>query len=433
MQKKAIYIIGAGPLAIKTFSWTKELGLLTIVTDQNPDAPGILHADFHAQLSAADQSGSHEKFIASLPSNITICGVYCGNEIGAPLANQLRQHLGLPYASPESILTAADKVLMKGAWLEKGIHTPPCTVMKNINDINRSITGKDETFIIKPSLGSGSRGVQAIHDGDDLEKIWQAALEPVDFEGSVLLEPYIEGRSIDANGVFFKNKYYPAGTLEKYITDFPECLPLGGNDPADIPTNTSNEVHRLMEHACRAINLTEGPVKGDFILSNDGTVYVLEVAPRLHGDVTTCNTLPFGSGCNALKFMFKCWTENFADEDLLNQDCSGYALWWVLCLPPGLSYHQHFANQLEEDNGTTVVWFNHKHDENVHSYSSTREIPGYICAYGNNKTEAEKNMARTLDKLIPSLPSYCTNQWYKNLGLTLQRFGISPQSCGYKC
>ena len=40
-------------------------------------------------------------------------------------------------------------------------------------------------------------------------------MEPVEFQGSLLVEEYKTGRQLDANGIFINNKYFRAGTLEK--------------------------------------------------------------------------------------------------------------------------------------------------------------------------------------------------------------------------
>ena len=39
-KRLAVYLIGAGPLALKMFEWAHQLGLLVIATDKDKNAPG---------------------------------------------------------------------------------------------------------------------------------------------------------------------------------------------------------------------------------------------------------------------------------------------------------------------------------------------------------------------------------------------------------
>ena len=431
-MKKAIYLIGGGPMAVNTFTWAKELGLKTVVTDINPEAPGIKLADFHAVISASDTSGNHESFIDTLSDHVQICGVYCGNEIGAPTANKLLKYIGLPFVDSNSMKIAADKGLMKKEWQRHQICTPTSILLESPRHLSEILKLRESTFIVKPTLGSGSRGVQIVRHGVDVNEVWGKAYQPVNYKGQLIIESFKAGRSIDANGIFFNNTYYAAGILEKYITKAPECLPLGGNNPVNLGDEVGDKIHKLMEDACRAIKLTEGPVKGDFILTKEGIPYLLEVAPRLHGDVTSCNTLPFGSGINPLKFMFKYWSQRQIDEQLLNENRQGYGAWRVLCLPPGYSYHKLNSNVIEQNDEILMSWFNKRHDRHLKSYINTQQIPGYISAYGKNKAEVEAKMKGYCRKINIDRSFKSSNLWYKDLKETLLDLQIDPESCGYQ-
>tara|TARA_A100001388_G_C28775192_1_gene506944 strand:+ start:6057 stop:7358 length:1302 start_codon:yes stop_codon:yes gene_type:complete len=431
MKEKAIYLIGAGPMAMKTLNWAREENLKVIVTDINPNAPGLKYADKHKVLSASADQSEHYEFTKELKNEFDICGVYCGNEVGAYNANKLKQNLGLNYADNLAMKTVLDKSLMKESWLGKDIITPESKIIDDVMHLKRIIKNEKGKFIIKPTLGSGSRGVRIINEGENLDNLWNEVFGSVDFKGKILIERFIEGRSIDANGIFIENNYYPAGILEKYISTPPECLPLGGNDPVNISKKTILEIHSLMEKACRAINLTEGPVKGDLILSKENKPFLLEVAPRFHGDVTTCNTLPFGTGCNPLKFLFKYFSSKQIDESLLNYSYENYAAWRVLCLPPGVEYQKLNRNVLETKNNITMVWFNPRHRKNIKKYNDTQQIPGYICAFGKNKEEVEEKMSNYCESITFPKSNILKNEWYFDLGRRLKELNINPKSCAY--
>jgi biotin carboxylase len=430
--KKAIYLIGGGPLGLRTFDWARQLGLAVILTDYSDSAPGIKYADEYRQLSAADDPALHIDFADSCVGKYAICGVYCGNEIGSNTSNRLKQHLGLAFVPRDVCNTLVDKNKMKSIWADCAIQSPQAIAVKSEFELGPILQSLNQSSIIKPSFGSGSRGVQLVITTDNAKFTWANCMAPVDYRGVALIEPYIEGRSIDANGVFFNNVFYPAGTLEKYITDPPYCLPLAGNDPARLSPSATTGVYDLLESACRVLGLTEGPVKGDFILKDDGTLHVLEVAPRLHGDVTTCNTLPFGSGINPLKFMFDCWLNDAAKPGLLQgPDNAQVGIWRVLCLPPGADYARHVIGT-PLPAGITNIWLNRKHTHTTTSYANTTQIPGYICGYAKTLAQAESKLAAACEKLVGEisvLPP--ANAWYRALRHSLDNIDLLPKSCGY--
>ena len=437
-KKKAVYLIGAGPLALYMFHWARELGLSVVATDRDNNAAGKKFADYFACIDASDHSGKHELFLSELnKKNIEICGVYCGNEMGTITANRLQQFLGLPRNSIEGMLKSADKVKMKKTWTNLEIKSPKFHILNTVQDLSSIFEKKifKDDFILKPSFGSGSRGVQIVSPNttNSYGEIWRRSMEPVEFQGSLLVEEYKTGRQLDANGIFINNKYFRAGTLERFICSPPDCLPIGGYNPAIISKELSRKIHSLLESSSRALGLNEGPVKGDFIYTSQKELFILEVAPRLHGDVTTCNTLPFGSGCNPIKFLFKAWMTNIVDKNLLSQRTTKTAAWRVLCIPPGSQFDEATKKSIskieKEYQEVTKIWLNPKYNSQKKSYTSTAEIPGYICVYGEDQEKVEKILVDCLSKLNYSHGKL--NNWYHKLGEAIIETGFDRRSFGF--
>lgn len=438
-KRLAVYLIGAGPLALKMFKWAKQLELLVVATDRNANAAGRKSATFFECIDASDNSGKHEAFILRLrKEGIEICGVYCGNEIGTTTANRLQNFLGLPSNSVEAMAKSSDKVKMKNTWSKYEIDSPRFRVLRTMRELREFLeeSSFEQALILKPTLGSGSRGVQIVSSKTEIchKKIWQLSMEPVNYEGHLLVEEYILGRQLDANGIFFNNKYFKAGTLEKFISNPPNCLPICGQDPADINQEIEKDIHNILEKSSRCLGLAEGPVKGDFILSPKNKLYVLEVAPRLHGDVTTCNTLPYGSKCNPLKFLFKAWKTKVPDESLLTNKNKGIAAWRVLCIPPGSLIDNSIletAKNLETQySQITKIWINPKYDHKKHAYINTSEIPGYICAFGETAKTVNETLVDCLSNL--KFPLIKHNEWYLDMGKEISKYGFDTRSFAYK-
>lgn len=411
--------------------WAKELGLSTIVTDRNEQAPGLGLADVKFIADAGDVE-RHLEFAKTLQAKYEIVGVYCGNEVGVRIIHHLSKLLNLEHNTAESLENVLDKVRMKRIWENNDITSPRAQLIKNSKELEEIVRGAKAQFIVKPTLGSGSRGVQIVNHDSDFAEVFNSCLRAVDGQGDIILETYIEGRSIDANGIFLAGKFFPAGILEKYITDFPDCLPIAGNDPADISKEERAQVYGLLENACRILGLTFGPVKGDFIRTDKG-YQVLEVAPRFHGDVTTCNILPFGSGINPVKFYFEYLATGEMKTVYLTPAGNSYAAWQVACLPPG-KIKKSLSSEPAVDTSTqiTKVWFNQKCLPEIFCYTDTAKIPGYVCAHGENPQAVEAALTR-----FWRVPRYEVEvnhkhlDWYEHLGKRIECIGFKKESFGF--
>lgn len=430
-HKKAIYIIGGGPLGINIIRWAKELGLKTIVADKNQRAPGLSIAD-ETLIADGTDIDKHIGFANQMCKKYKVIGIYCGSEFGIWTIYHLSKTLGLETNSQQATENVLDKVKMKKIWKEAKIPAIDGIVVQNLSELKEIIQQNPIPYVIKPALGSGSRGVQIVKPDSNIKTVFDASIQAMDNLSPVIAEPYVEGRSIDANGIFMEGEFYSGGILEKFITPIPDCLPIGGYDPADIPDKEIAHVYDLLKESCRSLGLTFGPVKGDFIRKKDGNYIVLEVASRFHGDVTLSNTLPFGSKINPVKFYFQYLLTGEIDKSFLEPPTSNYATWRVLCLPPGNVRKKLTQKSLSKNKQITNVWYNEECSHKIDRYNDTTKIPGYICAYGNNKEDAERALEQYfLNEECDIEPYEKDEEWYKKLGEKMKSIGFSKESCGF--
>lgn len=386
---RAVYVIGAGPLGLNTLRWAREEGLFVVATDRDPHAPGAELADEFHVLDGTDVEGH----LAGLRSvREPIAGVLSGAEFAARTVQRLRAHLGLEANDAAAIECVLDKREMKRAFHAAGIPTPASRALARPAELAALLARGDGAWVIKPAGGSGSRGVHLVEERSDPAAAFAASCVAVPGETALVAEPFLAGRNIDANGLFLGGEFHPSGVLEKFTTPAPDFLPLGGGDPPPLPAGEREEVYALLERACRAVGLVAGPVKGDFLRTADGYV-VLEVAPRFHGDVTTCNTLPFGSRIDPLRFWFRYLSTGEKDASLLAPHAKRCALWRVLPLPPGRILALADPQSTRDFERITMLWHNPKLAGVVPRYDDTTKIPGYVCAWGNNFAAAEEMIA----------------------------------------
>ena len=391
-KRPTLWVIGGGPLGMGGLRTARELGLDVVLTDRRADAPGFELADEGRAIDGTD-AARHRIYAREVGERRRVVGVHCGAEFGLRSAHAVREELGLPGDPWHALERALDKRAMKTAFQAADVPTPEVRSASSADELRALIGRGGERWVIKPSTGSGSRGVRVLGPGDDPRRAWAAAVAAVPGERHLLVEPWLDGRSIDANGVFVDGAFFPAGVLEKIVTPPPECLPIGGYDPADVTPEERSEVYALLERAARSLGITHGPVKGDFLLTKKRGFVVLEVAPRFHGDVTTVSVLPFGSGIDPLRFWFEALATGEPDEAALRGGAGGWATWRALCLPPGRILHLP-APETRDVPGITLVWHNPRLGGRVTRYGDTTAIVGYVCARGRDREDAEAALER---------------------------------------
>ena len=157
---------------------------------------------------------------------------------------------------------------------------------------------------------------------------------------------------------------------------------------------------------------------------------LLEVAPRFHGDVTTANTLPFGSGVSPYLLWFRWLSDGTVDARPL-APAAGHGAWRVLLLPPGR------LRSLPEPPpapGIACVWHNPRvaRAGAIGRYGDTTAVPGYLCAHGAGRPAAEAALRGYLAAAAYAVePDPASWEWYRGLGRALGEAGLDPRASGY--
>ncbi|WP_285905541.1 D-alanine--D-alanine ligase family protein [Pseudodesulfovibrio pelocollis] len=186
---------------------------------------------------------------------------------------------GCPYqgAGAAASYLALNKAASKEVFESVGIPTPAWQFVTRVQGVDTPPRLPLPVFV-KPNKGGSSLGMSLVHTADE----FPAALDTVfSLCQSALVETFIPGVELTCavlddrplplimitpkgGAAFFdyQNKYAEDGAEEV-------C-------PAPVPDEVTQHVQSLMVTAHKALGLT-GYSRGDFILSGDGTPYLLEV------------------------------------------------------------------------------------------------------------------------------------------------------------
>lgn len=395
---KSILLVGVGEIGLNQIQWAKDAGFHVIVSDKNPEAPALRHADHAVIIDGSDTRGLVSWAMANM-KKLNITAVYSGNDFGVFSSVVFAQALGLRTISTQAVTCGLSKDLMKACWIKDGILTPDFRLVRSEAEAKEACENFGLPIILKPSDSSGSQGLRCVYNDHELESALQNAFQYTR-SNTILVEQMIEGRHIDANGFFWENVFYGCGFSERFFSEFPFRVPIGGYEPADLEREQEDELNTVFERAARSLGIDHGPVKADFMLSDKGP-QMIELSARFHGDVGTSHLTYHRTGMSLLQVYFKLLFNESVDTDYLKLFLASKRLgcWRVLEAPVGQSRERTGAViencSLE---GIDEVFVRPRGPQRATSLQNNNDVVGFVWASGEKRDRVEAALQRFIDE-----------------------------------
>ena len=136
----------------------------------------------------------------------------------------------------------------------------------------------------------------------------------------VMVEEYLEGPQVSTESLVIDGKVYTHGfsdrnyeLIEKYA---PYMIEDGGDLPSILSFEDQIKIKEAVEKTAKALNINNGVIKGDMVLSNENP-YIIEVALRLSGGYFCSHEIPLNTGIDFVRLALKIAMGEVISEDLL--------------------------------------------------------------------------------------------------------------------
>ena len=306
-MRKTLLIVSGGVQATHGIKRAKELGFHVVVSDRNPTAPGFAIADDHLIASTYDpqetlrEAERYHHNVRRIDGVITI-----GCDVPLTVAT-VADRLGLPGIPLEAAELAQDKLAMKRRFAEAGVPVPWFAPLPDAEALARAVKRHGHDLVVKPVDSRGSRGVQRLKAGDDLNAVWEraAAQSPT---RRVMVEAFLPGPQISTESILIDGEGYTPGFSDRnyeYLDRYaPYFIENGGDLPSHLDEATQDAVKRTAEAAGRALGISTGNIKGDLVVVA-GKPYVIELAARASGGYFCTREIPLNTGVDFIGAMIK--------------------------------------------------------------------------------------------------------------------------------
>ena len=325
VKGKKLLILGGTSASLDLVKNAKEMGVYTIVADDNDTGVAKELADEAVKVSTTDIEG-----LTALVKEKKIDGAFCGpSEFNIRNLIKLCAAAGLPcYTDMETWDRCANKDMFKQYCIEYGVDCPR-EYFVDENSEEDALDEVDYPVIVKPVDGSSSAGISVCMDTTTLREACRFA-RSASKSGRIVVEKYI-----DNGGEIFGGRYllqdgeaYPYLLIDTYVVD-PITRKSLISGFTFTPSKYSDYYMKNMDAPVRKMLKGMGLKNGTAFfqaLPYNGKIYIHEMGYRLSGGMIFKLTDPL-MGVNDMKMMIRCALggKMYTEEDIKKLDirCGG--------------------------------------------------------------------------------------------------------------
>ncbi len=203
-------------------------------------------------------------------------------EYGLYPAALIAQELNLPANNLAPVVLTRDKIKMRRLLNSNQLSTVNFNVCNTIEDAQSFFNSLDKKMmVLKPSAGTGSKGVFFINSLLDLEKAWQRS--SVTSNSPLIAEEYLDGPEYSIEAVSFNGTHHLVAITEKTTTGFPNFIEIAHQVPAKISDEITNKIKHLLNKFLDIIGQKTGPTHTEIkLVANEPKI--IESHTRTGGD-----------------------------------------------------------------------------------------------------------------------------------------------------
>ncbi|MGC6770487.1 5-(carboxyamino)imidazole ribonucleotide synthase [Enterococcus sp. LJL128] len=279
-----IGIVGGGQLGKMMALSAKEMGFRIAVLDPNVDCPAAQVADWHLLAAYNDLDALNE--LANRSQVVT----YEFENVDVDSLVQIQDLVSIPQGTDLLAITQ-DRLLEKGFLESNNIVIAPYATIVSPTDIQDAIDGIGYPCVLKTTRGGyDGKGQYVLYSPSDLAPSMNLLKE-----GTCVLEAWIP---------FEKEiSVLVSGNGKGDIQTFPVVENIHRNNilhetiaPARVDEEIIEEAQRIAQVIAEEVNLA-GTLAVEMFVTNNGGIYVNELAPRPHNSghytIEACNFSQF--------------------------------------------------------------------------------------------------------------------------------------------
>ena len=378
---KKILILGGGFLQAYVIRRAKALGYYVYVLDANPNAVGFSDADEYAVVNIVDEEAclqyAREKNVDGVLTAAT--------EYGVLSMSRIAEEMNLPGINYASAKLMKNKATVRRCLFNAKADDTGCSYeVSSETDISDVIPRLDYPVMVKPCDGSGSRGTSRVDKEDTFVAACKFAMENSATHRAVA-EPFVIGHEYGVESFVDHGVVHVLGVMKKEMTAPPYYAELGHAMPSGLGDEMENKVKSCVRNALLALGVNHGSVNMDLLITDKGSVHIIDVGARMGGNLIGSHIIPQGTGVDYMENMIRAavgdktnWTIKWKPSPVATK---------LLALRPGIVSALPDFSQLAAEYNVEIEHHLHVGDQ-INEYHTNLDGCGYIVAGGKTVEDA---------------------------------------------
>ncbi len=327
---------------------------------------------------------------------MTLC-----SDLAIPTVAKISNKLKLPGISLRTSLLSTNKSKMKMVFLENNINTPEFKIIKNINQYRQFESENKLPLVLKPTDSSGQKGIFLINNNLNLnEKI--DLIKKISSDQKVIVEKFYKGYEINVVAIV-ERKHIKFLSISHRKTSSKKNFGIATHHvyPSKLNHNDLLKVKKLCKKAIKAIEIEDGVVYPQILMTNKNVFHLIEIASRIPGGFMR-EMAHMVSGIDPIEFLIrKMIGENNVFKKIKRK--KRYKSVYIKFFTKLDFKNKKFItniNGLEKarkQDGIYKIFF--KKTKKIPTLKLSKDRFGAILAYGENLGDAIKKYKKALNKI----------------------------------
>lgn len=324
-DKKKLMILGASRVQLPPIEYARAAGYHVIACDMNPESVGKDYADEFYPVSTTDLDA-----VLALAEQCGIDGIVTyAADAAAPTVAYVGNKMGLPSNPYEAVTTLARKDTFRAFLLENGYYAPRAGVYTDWQTAAAELDRFRFPVLVKPCDSAGSRGVVKLADRASGTAEFQSVFDKAmafSRAGKVVVEEFIQrkGYQVAGDGFAVGGKLvFRCFANEHFNRDCNTLVPIGESFPWVADQADHQKAHECIQSIFTRLGFKFGAFNFDFMVTESGEVFVIEIGPRNGGNLIPQVTR-YATGVDMVAYTVKA---------AMGEDCSD------LVMKPAQGYH----------------------------------------------------------------------------------------------
>jgi biotin carboxylase len=391
---KKILIIGAGFLQAFVIKKAKSMGYETLAVDADPNAVGFGFADEYEVINIVDENAC-----LAYAKKEKIDGVLtAATDYGVLTASRIAEEMGLNGISQDAAKRIKNKYFIRKCLYDNCVDdTEQAYLVDESTDIEEISQRITYPVMVKPCDGSGSRGASRVDKKADLYEALQYAMS-----GSIthraVIESFVVGNEYGVESFVENGNIHVLAIMKKWMTKPPYYAELGHAVPSGLSNVLENKIKKCVTNAINALGVNFGSVNMDILVTDNGSVHIVDVGARMGGNLIGSHIVPMATGIDYMGNMIKAAVGDAVDFSKKEQRPVATRL---LALTPGVVKALPDFDDLEEKYNV-IIEHHLKLGDEITFYRTNLDGCGYVVA-SENTVEESSQRAEQVRKIIDDL------------------------------